>query len=111
MTLGTGHNSKLHNQPHTMNEYENIIHNTIVVHVARTWERLRLKQPHQEMPDDNIASVDTILEIAYSILKDKVIQDFVVNQSGDVWAETEQGMSDVYIETLAEEHIKRSLRK
>jgi len=89
-------------------EYENIIHNTIVVHVARTWERLRLKQPHKEMPDDNIASVDTILQIAYSILKDKVIQDFIVRQSEDVWLETDQGMSDVYIETLAEKEIKNN---
>lgn len=86
-------------------EIENKIHNIIVVHTARTWERLRLKQPHEEMPQDNIASVDTILEIAYTILKDKVIQDFIVRQSGDVWLETEQGMSDVYIENLAEKEI------
>jgi hypothetical protein len=90
----------------TTKEIEDILHNTIVVHVARTWERIRLKQPYQEMPDDNIASVDTILQIAYRILKDNVIQDFVVRQSGDVWQETEQGMSDVYIEALAENHIK-----
>ena len=90
----------------TTKESEDIIHNIIVVHVTRVWERVRLKQPHQEMPDDNIASVDTILGIAYEILKDKVIQDFLVRQSGDVWLETKEGMSDAYIETLAENHIK-----
>jgi hypothetical protein len=89
-------------------ELEDKIHNIIVVHTARTWERLRLKQAHEEMPEDNIASVDTILEIAYTILKDKVIQDFIVRQSGDVWLETEQGMSDVYIENLAEKEIKNN---
>ena len=86
-------------------EIKNKMHNIIVIHTARTWERLRLKQPHEEMPQDNIASVDTILEIAYTILKDKVIQDFIVRQSGDVWLETEQSMSDIYIETLAEKEI------
>ncbi len=84
------------------------LHNIIVVHTARTWERLRLKQPYKEMPQDNIASVNTILEIAYKILKDKVIQDFIVRQSENVWLETDQGMSDVYIETLAEKEIKNN---
>ena len=84
------------------------IHNIIVIHTARTWERLRLKQPHKEMPQDNIASVNTILEIAYKILKDKVIQNFIVRQSEDVWLETAQKMSDVYIETLAEKEIKNN---
>ena len=89
-------------------ELEDNIHNIIVVHAARTWERLRLKQAHEEMPEDNIASVDTILEIAYKILKNKVIQDFIVRQSEDVWLETDQGMSDLYIESLAEEEIKNN---
>tara|TARA_B100000902_G_scaffold288863_1_gene275061 strand:- start:32 stop:337 length:306 start_codon:yes stop_codon:yes gene_type:complete len=95
----------------TTKEIEDILHNTIVVHVARTWERIRLKQPYAEMPDDNISSVDTILEIAYSVLKDEVIQDFVVRQSGDVWLETKEGMSDIYIESLAEKHINRIVQE
>ena len=89
-------------------ELEDNIHNIIVVHTARTWERLRLKQAYEEMHQDNIASVDTILQIAYKILKDKVIQDFIVRQSEDVWLETDQGMSDVYIESLAEKEIKNN---
>ena len=95
----------------TTKEIEDILHNTIVVHVARTWERIRLKQPYAEMPHDNISSVDTILEIAYSVLKDEVIQDFVVRQSGDVWLETKEGMSDTYIEALAEKHINRIVQE
>lgn len=84
------------------------LHDTIVVHVARTWERLRLKQPLQQMPDDNIQSVDTILEISSTLLKDSVLQDFLFQQSGDVWAKTKEGLSDVYIENLAEREIKEN---
>lgn len=99
--------NKLEEEP-TNGMTEQQMHDTIVVHVSRTWERIRLEQPFQEMPDDNIASVDTILEISYTILKDKVIQDFLVRQSGDVWLETDEGMSDIYIETLAEKIIKEN---
>ena len=44
------------------------MHNIILVHVARTWERIRLKQPYEEMPQDNIGSAcNAIPEIAHDI--------------------------------------------
>ena len=80
--------------------------NTILVHVARTWERIRLEQEHEEMPQDNIESVDSIVAIADTILEDSVVKDFLRFQDGDVWANTDEGISDVYIENLAETIIK-----
>ena len=54
------------------------IHNIILIHVARTWERVRIQQPYQEMPTDNIESAtSTIPEIAYLIYKSKVIQKLI----------------------------------
>ena len=50
--------------------------NYILVHVSRTWERIRLTQPHQEMPMDNIESVDFIVVVADRIYETDVIQGF-----------------------------------
>ena len=85
--------------------------NTILIHVARTWERVRLQQPHQEMPQDNIESAeDGIPTIAEEIFFNDVIQGFL-NASEEVkcddyWIKnTKEGMSDCYIEELAHKII------
>jgi len=86
------------------------VFNTILVHVARTWERVRLTQPFKEMPQDNIESVDSIVEIADIILKDAVIQKFISKDKGYDWdwdkeTSAETPCSDSYIESLAEKVI------
>jgi len=85
--------------------------NTILIHVARTWERVRLEQPHQEMPQDNIESAeDGIPIIAEEIFFNDIIQGFL-NASEEVkcddyWEKnTKEGMSDSYIEELAHKII------
>lgn len=81
--------------------------NTILIHVARVWERVRIAQPHQEMPQDNIESADdAIPTIAEEIFFNNIIQGFL-NASEEVkcddyWIKnTKEGMSDWYIESLA----------
>lgn len=80
---------------------------TIIIHTARTWERIRLVQPHQEMNQDNIESIDCILEIADEILNDEIIQGFLKTKNRDDYWEknTDGGFSDWYIESLAEKII------
>lgn len=86
--------------------------NIILVHVARTWERVRIEQPYQEMPQDNIESAeDAIPTITEEIFFNDVIQSFL-NASDEVKSDgywennTKEGMSDSYIEELAERKIK-----
>jgi hypothetical protein len=85
--------------------------NTILIHVSRTWERIRLEQPHQEMPLDNIESVDEIVLIADEIFLNDVIQEFLntsEEERDDYWEEnTTEGFSDSYIEAIADERIRR----
>ena len=86
------------------------MHNIILVHVARTWERIRLKQPYEEMPQDNIGSaLNSIPEIAYTIYQSKIIQDLMSYQGDDWnWRIRTKGyaeFSDTYIERYAEEII------
>jgi hypothetical protein len=76
------------------------IYNTILIHTARTWERVRAKQPLQEMPYDNIESTGCIEEIATRIYEDKIIQEFIKNRNGDIWIDI-GASSDTYIEHLA----------
>jgi hypothetical protein len=95
------------------NKVTSRLFNTILVHVARTWERIRLEQPYQEMPTDNIESVDEIIQIADEILKDKVLQKLLVIDSKYIWdwsSETDFGCSDVYIESLAHKIITDNLQ-
>jgi hypothetical protein len=84
--------------------------NIIIVHTARTWERIRVEQPFQEMDLDNIESAEAILEIAKTIFEDEVIQKFIKCKNYDKWhweKETKDfWFSDSYIEHLAEEIIK-----
>ena len=82
--------------------------NIVLVHVSRTWERLRIEQPHEEMPLDNIESVDAIVGIADDIMEDKVLLKFRIpeeNANWDWYRESGEGCSDTYIEKLAYEII------
>jgi len=88
------------------------IYNIILVHTARTWERMRLTQPYQEMPFDNIGSTDEIEHIASVIYHNDIIQGFLNapdDLSKDRWwiDNTLHGMSDAYIEVEAENIINR----
>ena len=87
------------------------VFNTILVHVARTWERIRLEQSFEEMPEDNIESVDSIVEIADTILRDVVIQKFInateLTREGFWERNTKEGFSDSYIEALARNIIEK----
>jgi len=85
--------------------------NTILIHVARTWERVRMAQPYQQMPQDNIESADdSIPTIALEIFFNNIIQGFLnasdgVKHDGYWENNTKEGMSDCYIEAMAEEKI------
>ena len=84
------------------------IYNIILVHTARTWERMRLTQPYQEMPFDNIGSTDEIERIASVIYHNDIIQGFLNapdDLSKDRWwiDNVDEGMSDAYIEGQAEQ--------
>jgi hypothetical protein len=83
------------------------VFNTVLVHTARTWERLRLEQPYQEMPIDNIGSVDAIIEISEEIMKDYHIEKFIDSPEADYFMTHTGMLSDTYIETLGEEIIKK----
>ena len=86
---------------------EEYLFSIVLVHTSRTWERIRLEQDNQEMPYDNIESVDKIIEIAEDIMSDSIIEKFLFTDI-DEWdwsKETEEGCSDSYIEKLATELI------
>ena len=85
--------------------FDRNIYNIILVHVARTWERLRLNQPHQEMPLDNIESAEELQIIADFIIETDLVQEFLSNRDGDVWDKFGDGCSDVYIERVGAEYI------
>jgi len=87
-----------------MKNFDREIYNIILIHTTRTWERIRIKQPFQEMPYDNIGSTNYIEEIATRINDDEVIQEFLKNRNGDIWIDV-GGASDTYIEHIAEEII------
>lgn len=86
------------------------VFNISVVHTARTWERIRIKQKHEEMPLDNIESAEAIIEIAEEIQNDEVIQRFIKCKDYDSWDWQKETFfhyfSDAYIEYLAEKIIK-----
>jgi hypothetical protein len=83
------------------------IYNIILIHTARTWERIRITQTHQEMPFDNIGSTDEIEKIATMIYHVAIIQGFLTIENTDnYWVDnTDEGMSDTYIEGQAEQII------
>lgn len=80
---------------------ERTLFNTILIHVARTWERIRVTRPNQEMPLDNIASTEVIEEIALMIYSNEVVQGFLDSNDWDYWMTTTNMMSDAYIEEVA----------
>jgi hypothetical protein len=87
------------------------IYSYILIHVARTWERIRVEQPHQEMAQDNIESaLEGIPTIATDIFNNDIIQGFI-NASEEVrkddyWDKNTGTMSDCYIEEEAEKIIR-----
>tara|TARA_R100001369_G_scaffold23183_1_gene42544 strand:- start:393 stop:677 length:285 start_codon:yes stop_codon:yes gene_type:complete len=88
------------------------IYNTVLIHTARSWERVRLEQPNEEMPYDNIESVYEIECIATTIYNDKVIQGFIKGEgchSAYWFHNTKEGMSDTYIESRAVDLIKKEI--
>lgn len=90
-----------------MNTLERQIFNTILIHTARTWERVRVQKFDGEMPIDNIASTEVIEEIAFDIFKTDIIQNFIsIEDKNDYWINnTEEGMSDLFIESKSESLI------
>ena len=92
-------------------KFDREIFNIILIHTARTWERIRVKQPHQEMPIDNIGSTECIEEIATTINDDDVVQEFLETSDGEVWAKVDGGSSDSYIESMAEQIITKNYIK
>tara|TARA_R100000734_G_C3317786_1_gene111223 strand:- start:594 stop:893 length:300 start_codon:yes stop_codon:yes gene_type:complete len=91
--------------------FDQEIYNTILIHTARTWERIRVKQPHREMALDNIGSTECIEQVAIHIIYDDVIQEFLETRDGEVWAKVDGGTSDSYIESMAEETITKHYLK
>jgi hypothetical protein len=89
-----------------MENFERQIHNIIIIHVARTWERIRVTMPYEEMPADNIASTEIIEQIAYEIFKLPLIQEFLHEKDGAIWDRYGDGQADVYIEKCAREIIE-----
>jgi len=86
--------------------------NVVLVHTARTWERIRLGQPYQEMPCDNIESVDSIIEVAEEVIEDEILNQFLKSKGIWDWEEkTGEGFSDTYIEGLAEKIIRKNYLK
>ena len=89
-------------------KFDRNIYNTILVHVSRTWERLRLEQPHEEMPLDNIESAEELQNVADSVIKTDLVQEFLYNRDGDIWDRFGDGCSDTYIERVSKEYIVRN---
>ena len=82
-------------------QFDRGIYNTILIHTARTWERIRLTQEHEEMPLDNISSVAAIEEVATDIINSVIIQEFLTHRDGSIWDRSGYGCSDAYIDNLA----------
>jgi hypothetical protein len=100
------------NTPKQTTGYSSVeMFNNVLVHVSRTWERIRMNQINQTMPSDNLCSPDDIVAIATQIFDGKVIQGFVNGSEevrmNDYWIKnTKEGMSDIFIEAQAEELIR-----
>lgn len=92
-----------------MSTRKTFVFNTILVHVSRTWERIRMAQPNEEMSADNIESVDFIVGVADEIFGSDVILRFIDSEDGN-WdwnEETGEDFSDTFIESEAERIILR----
>ena len=90
-----------------MRNLKSEVRDTIVIHVARTWERVRREKDNNEldMPYDNIESVDVIQTIAEIIMSYAMIREFIKTRDGMIWNREGDGCSDIYIERKAIEII------
>lgn len=87
------------------NLFDRKIFNIILIHVARTWERIRVTRPNEAMPLDNIESCEAIEYIATTIINNELLQEFLEKRDGDLWDKYGDGFSDSYIERVADEII------
>lgn len=87
-----------------------VLRANVIVHVARTWERIRLDQDNQEMPLDNIASVDAIVEIADYIMYNKTVKLLLDTdiKEWDWFTATGHHCSDSFFEELAMQDIYKA---
>jgi hypothetical protein len=88
--------------------FDRQIYNIILVHVSRTWERVRLEQPNEEMPLDNIGSAYEMSAIADYVIRMEIVQEFLLNRDGSIWDTYGDKFSDVYIERVSREYIQRN---
>ena len=88
---------------------DTMVFNDVLIHTARTWERVRIDQELKEMPFDNIESCDCIVAVAGDIFQSELIQKFIKSTASErrgFWMrETEEGFSDSYIENQAYDRI------
>lgn len=84
-----------------MKNSERQLFNIVLIHVARSWERVRLEQEFEEMPQDNLESLESIQDIATEIMYDKHIVMFLKSKENDYFINHTNEMSDSYIENLA----------
>jgi hypothetical protein len=90
-----------------MKNSERQLFNIVLIHVARSWERVRLEQDFEEMPQDNLESLESIQDIATEIMDDKHIVMFLKSKENDYFITHTNEMSDTYIENLATKIIKQ----
>jgi len=90
-----------------MKNSERQLFNIVLIHVARSWERVRLEQDFEEMPQDNLESLESIQDIATEIMDDKHIVMFLKSKENDYFITHTNEMSDSYIENLATKIIKQ----
>ena len=88
-------------------KFKTEVRNTILIHVARTWERVRKEKDNNDldMPYDNIESVDVIQTIAEIIMSYRMIREFIETRDERIWNMEGDGCSDIYIERKAVEII------
>lgn len=84
-----------------------VLRANVIVHVARTWERIRLDQDNQEMPIDNIASVDVIVGIADYIMHNETVKLLLDTdiKDWDWYRYSGHHCSDSFFEELAMQDI------
>ena len=80
------------------------VYNNILIHVAKTWERIRVTQPSQMVVCANIKPIEAIAIIVNST---DLIQEFIENLDGAIWNRFGDTNSDNYIERIATEIINK----
>lgn len=84
---------------------KDFLRSNVIVHVARSWERLRLYSDNKDFSSDNIESVNEIVEIAERIMENKIVLKLLESDTWDWFKETGNHFSDVFFEELAIEEI------